>query len=114
MNTHDLTQQGQSGLTILSRHSVRPFRETSSHATRHVTLVYSRLCSLSHCGLPELISTKNYLKKYENKNNKKTNKLKNKSAGEELLVKPSPQILICGEKVTTTIARQVLRCLFLQ
>ena len=35
----------------LSRQSVGIYQETSSLATRQVTLGYSRLSSLSHCGL---------------------------------------------------------------
>ena len=35
----------------LSRHSVRTYQETSSHATRQRTPGHSRLSSLSHCGL---------------------------------------------------------------
>ena len=42
----------RSGLTMpLSRHSVGTFQETSSHATRQVTLGHSRISSLGHCGL---------------------------------------------------------------
>ena len=42
----------RSGLTMpLSRHCVRTYRETSSHATRQGTLGHCRLSSLSHCGL---------------------------------------------------------------
>ena len=53
LNTHTpLTQQSQSGLTmLLSRHSVGTYQETSSHATRQGTLSHSHLSSLSHCGL---------------------------------------------------------------
>ena len=47
-----LTQQSQSGLTMpLSRHSVRTYPETSSHATYQGTRGHSRLRSLYHCGL---------------------------------------------------------------
>ena len=35
----------------LSRQSVGIYQDTSSHATRQGTLGYSRLSSLSHCGL---------------------------------------------------------------
>ena len=35
----------------LSRQSVGIYQETSSHTTRQGTLGYSRLKSLSHCGL---------------------------------------------------------------
>ena len=35
----------------LSRHSVGTNQKTSSHVTRQGTLSYSRLSSLSHCGL---------------------------------------------------------------
>ena len=53
LNMHTpLTQLSRSGLTMpLSRHSVGTYQETSSHATRQVTLGYSRPSSLSHCGL---------------------------------------------------------------
>ena len=45
-------QRSRSGLTMpLSKHSVGTYPETSSHATRQGTLGYSRLSSLSHCGL---------------------------------------------------------------
>ena len=45
LNTHTpLTQRSRSGLTMpLSRHSVRTFQETSSHASRQRTLGDSRL-----------------------------------------------------------------------
>ena len=36
---------------LLSFHSVGTYQETSSHATRQGTLGFSRLSSLSHCGL---------------------------------------------------------------
>ena len=53
LNTHTLlTQQTRIGLTmLLSRHSVGTYQETSSHATRQVTLGHCRLSSLSCCGL---------------------------------------------------------------
>ena len=53
LNTHtSLSQRSQSGLTMpLSRHSVGTYQETSSHATRQGALGYSRISSLSHCGL---------------------------------------------------------------
>ena len=53
LNTHTpLTQQSQSGLTmLLFRHSEETYQETSSYATRQGTLGHSRLSSLSHCGL---------------------------------------------------------------
>ena len=53
LNTHTpLTQRSRSGLTTPpSRHSVRTYHETSSHATRQGTLSHSRLSSLSHYGL---------------------------------------------------------------
>ena len=35
----------------LSRHSVRTYSETSSHATCQGTIGHSHLSSLSHCGL---------------------------------------------------------------
>ena len=35
----------------LSRRSVGPYQETSSHATRQGTLGHSRLNSLNHCGM---------------------------------------------------------------
>ena len=35
----------------LSRYDVGTYQEMSSHATRQETLSYSRLSSLSHCGL---------------------------------------------------------------
>ena len=47
-----LTQRSQSRMTMpLSRHSVRTYPETSSHATCHGTFGHSHLSSLSHCGL---------------------------------------------------------------
>ena len=47
-----LTQRSRSGLTMpLSRHSAGTYQETNSHASRQGTLGYSRLSSLSHCGL---------------------------------------------------------------
>ena len=53
LTTHTpLTQRSRSGLTPpLSRHRVETYQETSSHATCQRTLGYSRLSSLSHCGL---------------------------------------------------------------
>ena len=53
LNTHiPLTQRSRSGLTMsLSRHSVGTYKETGSHATRQGTFGYSRLRSMSHCGL---------------------------------------------------------------
>ena len=53
LNTHTpLTKRSRSGLTTpLSRHSVRTYPETSSHATCQGTSGHSRLSSLSHCGL---------------------------------------------------------------
>ena len=53
LNTHTpLNQRSRSGLTMpLSRRSVGPYQETSSHATRQGTLGHSRLSSLNHCGL---------------------------------------------------------------
>ena len=53
LNTHTpLAQRSRSGLTIpLSRHSVGTYPETSPHATCQGTFGYSRLSSLSHCGL---------------------------------------------------------------
>ena len=53
LNMHTpLIHCSQSGLTmLLSRQSVGIHQETSSHATHQVTLVHSRLSSLSHCGL---------------------------------------------------------------
>ena len=53
LNTHaPLTHRSRSGLTMpLSGQSVGTYQETSSHATRQRTLGYSRLSSLSHCGL---------------------------------------------------------------
>ena len=53
LNAHTpLTQRSRSGLTMpMSWHSFETYRETSSHATRQGTLRYSRLSSMSHCGL---------------------------------------------------------------
>ena len=53
LHTHtSLTQRSRSELTMpLSRHSVKTYPETSSHATRKGTHGHSRLSSLSHCGL---------------------------------------------------------------
>ena len=53
LNMHtSLTQQSQSGLTmLLSRHSEGTFKETSSRATRQGTLSHSHLSSTSLCGL---------------------------------------------------------------
>ena len=53
LNTHTpLTKRSRSGPTMpLSRHSMGTYQETSSHATLQGTLGYSRLISLSHCGL---------------------------------------------------------------
>ena len=53
LNTYTpFTHRSRSGLTMpLSRQSVGIYQETSSHATRQGTLGYSRLSSLSHCGL---------------------------------------------------------------
>ena len=53
INTHTpLIQRSRSGLMMpLSRQSVGIYQETSSHATCQGTLGYSRLRSLSHCGL---------------------------------------------------------------
>ena len=48
LNTHTpLTQRSGSGLTMLSRHSVGSYQETSSNATRQETLVHGDLSSLS-------------------------------------------------------------------
>ena len=46
-----LTQWSQSGLTMLSWHSVGTYQETSSNTTHQETLSHSHLCLLSHCGL---------------------------------------------------------------
>ena len=47
-----LTQQSQSGLTMLpSMHSVGTNPKTSSHATCKGTFTHSHLTSMSHCGL---------------------------------------------------------------
>ena len=52
LNTQTLlTQRCRTWLTMLSRHSVETYRETSSHESRQGTLVRSRLSSPSHCGL---------------------------------------------------------------
>ena len=53
LNTHtSLTHRSRSGQTVpLTRQSVGIYEETSSHATRQGKLAYSRLSSLSHCGL---------------------------------------------------------------
>ena len=53
LNTYTpLTQRSRSGKTMpLSRHSVGTYPETSSHATCQGTFGFSRLSSLSHCGL---------------------------------------------------------------
>ena len=53
LNTHTpLAYQSQSGLTMpLSVQSVGINQETSSRATSRGTLGYSRLSSLSYCGL---------------------------------------------------------------
>ena len=53
LNTHTpLAHRSRSGLTMpLSRQSVGIYQATSSHATCQGTLGYSRLSSLSHCGL---------------------------------------------------------------
>ena len=52
-----LTQWSQGGLAMLSRHSVRTYREMCSHATGQGMLVHSHLSSLWHCGLiPGLMS----------------------------------------------------------
>ena len=52
-NTHTLlTQRSRSGLTTpQSRHSVRTYPETSSHATCQKTFGHNRLSLLNHCGL---------------------------------------------------------------
>ena len=53
LNTHtSLTQQSQSGLTMLpSMHSVGTNPKTSSHATCKGTFTHRHLSSMSHCGL---------------------------------------------------------------
>ena len=53
LNAHTpLTQRSRSGLIMpLCRHSVGTYPETSSHATCQGTFSYSRLSSLSQCGL---------------------------------------------------------------
>ena len=53
LNMHTpLTQRSRSGLTMpLSSHSVGTYSETNSHVTSQETYCYSRLSSLSHCGL---------------------------------------------------------------
>ena len=53
LNMHTpLTQQSQSGLTmLLSRHSLGTFLESSLHTTCQGTFSHSCLSLLSHCGL---------------------------------------------------------------
>ena len=99
-----LTQQSQSRLTmLLSRYSVGTDQVMSSLATCQGTVSHSHLSSLSHCGLilawlkigisvRELIST---FKKKEKK-----------GVGGEWIVKHSPQILACKEKVTKVGTRE--------
>ena len=51
-HAYTLTQQSQSGLTmLLSRHSVGTYQEMSSHVTCQGILSHSHLGSLSHCRL---------------------------------------------------------------
>ena len=47
-----MTKRSRNGLAMpLSRHSVEPYQETSSHAICHGTFDHSCLSSLCHCGL---------------------------------------------------------------
>ena len=86
---------------MLSGHSVRTYRETSSHATCQGTLVHSRLSSLSHCRLflayrVELVRASwSQLKK----------KKKKKQAGND-----STKIFSCEQNATTITLKIACKC----
>ena len=97
LNTHTpLNQQRQSGLTMpLSKHSVGTYQEMSSHTTCQGTLG-----QLPH--LAEPLWTDPGLRSGISVHKLIYTLKKKKSAGGDLLVKHSPQILTREEKATTT------------
>ena len=102
-----LTQSGRCGLRWLCSPGImlKSDRETSSHANRQGTLVHIRLSSLSHCWLSLVLTEWNWCARAD-----LISTLERKRTGGEWFVEPSPIILACEEKVSTTTTMICISC----